>query len=670
MRRNSRMFTIALAGLMLVVAGTAAASLTVKLNTASIRQVPESGNLYTYGEVAEYINIKAAGSYIISVKAAGTPAGGVWPIMAVSIDNLAREQKTVNTSTMKTYSYTVTLTAQVHTIGFKFLNDALINNEDRNLYLDYMVITQPKGKTNPVLSTQSAWYTACRTRETTQLQQTATAIQTNRMGSATITVLNAAGQAVPGAAISVEQTSHDFLFGANIMGWEQFGNAAKDDAYKNQFGAVFNYATAPFYWPLLEPVKGQPQYARNDAIAAWCAARGIRVKGHPIFWNNVNGIPAWANGAQPSPDDCLAHLQQVMTRYQSTIQYWEVVNEPVNCPGLPLDTPHRWARAVNPNATLIINEYGQFYNGLPDFYTLLQNASASGVQYDAVGFQAHAPVNAAFPLEHVKAYLDKYAALGKTIHITEFTPPSSGAAVLLSPWRGTWTEAQQAEYAEAFYRVCFAHPSVTAISWWDFCDTGAWAPGGGLLRSDTTPKPAYTALKRIITEEWRTKLQKTSDASGKATMSGYYGGYLVVVTANGITQETTFRITKGQTNAVTVKLGSTAKSATSGTAVQSTATGETLVIPVDATAPVITLKGSASMTLEGGAAFTDPGATARDNLDGDITAAIKVTGSVNTATVGAYTLTYNVKDAAGNAAKPVTRTVSVTDTKPPTLILK
>jgi hypothetical protein len=74
---------------------------------------------------------------------------------------------------------------------------------------------------------------------------------------------------------------------------------------------------------------------------------------------------------------------------------------------------------------------------------------------------------------------------------------------------------------------------------------------------------------------------------------------------------------------------------------------------------VITLKGEASITLEVGDSFTDPGATATDAVDGNLTDSITVTGSVNTAVVGEYTLTYNVTDAAGNAATKVTRTVVV-----------
>ena len=82
----------------------------------------------------------------------------------------------------------------------------------------------------------------------------------------------------------------------------------------------------------------------------------------------------------------------------------------------------------------------------------------------------------------------------------------------------------------------------------------------------------------------------------------------------------------------------------------------------DTTAPVITLVGDAQITVEVGTTYTDLGATASDNYDGDITADIVTVNNVDTSVIGSYTVTYNVTDIGGNAASEVTRTVNVTDT--------
>ncbi|MFC6552839.1 Ig-like domain-containing protein [Cohnella cellulosilytica] len=79
----------------------------------------------------------------------------------------------------------------------------------------------------------------------------------------------------------------------------------------------------------------------------------------------------------------------------------------------------------------------------------------------------------------------------------------------------------------------------------------------------------------------------------------------------------------------------------------------------DGDAPVIHLNGDNPMVVSEGSTFTDPGATAYDAQDGDLTDAITVTGAVYTDRSGTYDLVYHVSDSSGNAAPTVTRTVYV-----------
>ncbi|HEY8520872.1 MAG TPA: FG-GAP-like repeat-containing protein [Gammaproteobacteria bacterium] len=81
--------------------------------------------------------------------------------------------------------------------------------------------------------------------------------------------------------------------------------------------------------------------------------------------------------------------------------------------------------------------------------------------------------------------------------------------------------------------------------------------------------------------------------------------------------------------------------------------------PGDVTPPVITLLGEPAMSVEVGKPFVDPGATAVDDVEGDVTSRIAVNNPVDTAVVGTYTITYEVADRSGNAAAPVQRTVTV-----------
>ena len=82
--------------------------------------------------------------------------------------------------------------------------------------------------------------------------------------------------------------------------------------------------------------------------------------------------------------------------------------------------------------------------------------------------------------------------------------------------------------------------------------------------------------------------------------------------------------------------------------------------PPDTAFPVITILGDNPATVELGSTYTDAGATS----DGGET--VSSSGSVDTNTVGTYTITYSASDAAGNTST-ATRTVNVVDTTPPVI---
>ena len=89
----------------------------------------------------------------------------------------------------------------------------------------------------------------------------------------------------------------------------------------------------------------------------------------------------------------------------------------------------------------------------------------------------------------------------------------------------------------------------------------------------------------------------------------------------------------------------------------------------DTTPPVITLEGSSTMTLEVHSAYTEPGWTAFDHYDGDVSTKVVVTTNLNTSIVNTYWVSYNVVDAAGNIATQRTRTIIIEDTTAPIITI-
>lgn len=78
----------------------------------------------------------------------------------------------------------------------------------------------------------------------------------------------------------------------------------------------------------------------------------------------------------------------------------------------------------------------------------------------------------------------------------------------------------------------------------------------------------------------------------------------------------------------------------------------------DKTLPTITLKGSTNQTIYLGNTWKEPGYTAYDNCDNDITNNVVSSGVVNSNKLGSYKITYTVKDLSGNQTT-IIRTVKV-----------
>jgi hypothetical protein len=80
----------------------------------------------------------------------------------------------------------------------------------------------------------------------------------------------------------------------------------------------------------------------------------------------------------------------------------------------------------------------------------------------------------------------------------------------------------------------------------------------------------------------------------------------------------------------------------------------------DTLSPDITILGDNPANHQVGTTYTDAGATAWDNVEGDVTSSIIATSNVNANLIGTYTVTYEVTDSAGNIAI-ATRTVNVVE---------
>ena len=99
-----------------------------------------------------------------------------------------------------------------------------------------------------------------------------------------------------------------------------------------------------------------------------------------------------------------------------------------------------------------------------------------------------------------------------------------------------------------------------------------------------------------------------------------------------------------------------------------TAVEERTIVYKDIIAPVITLNGEQEMSLNLGEAYVEPGFTAADECDGDLTQSVTVEGEIDVQKYGIYSFVYKVTDSSGNEGT-ITRTVRIADLEAPVIQL-
>ncbi len=405
-------------------------------------------------------------------------------------------------------------------------------------------------------------------------------IEQYRKGDVAITVVDAAGQPVSGAKISVQQTGHEFLFGCNAFVLGQLQPAEAGQRYEAAFTKLFNFATVPFYWEGTEPEQNELRYMEKgsrdiwrrpppERFLPWAAKNNITLKGHPLLWHAYN--PKWL----PKDADALRALYQkrfkeITSRFGDKLGVVDIVNESLVCPKTyPLYTPDhdyvRWAfqEAVPQFAAgtiTMINEVTSYnfkpYESNP-YVAQIRKLLEQGAQVRGIGLQYHF-----FRRKALDAYLasaqsdphklldlyEKFSEFKLPLYITEITIASAGEG----------GAELQAEVVRDHYRLWFAAPNMAGITWWNLGD-GTAVKGeneamGGLLDADFNPKPAYAALDQLINRDWTTQATLTTDAQGRAQLRGFHGTYRVTLEQGGKTKQQTLPLKKAGGNTWTLTL--------------------------------------------------------------------------------------------------------------------
>ncbi len=390
-------------------------------------------------------------------------------------------------------------------------------------------------------------------------------IERLRKADFTVAVQDARGRPVRNATVEARLTKHAFLFGCAALSLTKHDDAAREFLYQKRFGDLFNFATVLSYWQDTEPERGRINYDLLSRQARRLKDMGIRVKGHPLILAGAS--PRWAPADPDAARELTrARIADIVKRFKGEIDAWDVVGDATTArgaqnglgawarkagPGTFTAEAFRWARAANPSALLVYNDYKLDV----DFTNLIEEIDKAAAPVDVLGLEAHM-VGSEWPLQKVWDTADTFSRLKRPLHFSEVTvlsddPRADHSRAWPTPPEG---EQRQADYVEKLYTLLFSHPAVEGIGWWNFVD-GDWDRSpAGLLRADLTAKPAYDRLLTLIHHRWHTEAMLNTGNDGAASSRGFAGRYHIVVRVNGKSKERDAEVLRAHANRIVVRL--------------------------------------------------------------------------------------------------------------------
>lgn len=331
--------------------------------------------------------------------------------------------------------------------------------------------------------------------------------------------------------ISKKTLRENFYFGCDSRAYFQMKSPA---IFIEKFKELFNFATVTHYlkgdFIDFEPEEGKKNFSERKKLIEKLRKNNITVEARPLFWAHTWVTPEWLKKKNYSEllNYVEKHVREVVKFYGDEIQVWEVVNEihdwanevelnqeqTIELTKLACNT----ARDVNPNIKLLINnccpfadyvQKGKWHEKDAKFpqrtpYQFTKQIIEAGIDFDIIGVQVYF-VNRT--LTETIQSIERYEALGKTVHLAEVGAPSFGItkefnepdedfSIKPYEWRRHWDEELQADWLQYIFSYAYSKNFIQAANWYDFVDPFAFLKKGGLLRSPNGEKKA--AFDRLL----------------------------------------------------------------------------------------------------------------------------------------------------------------------------
>ncbi len=267
-----------------------------------------------------------------------------------------------------------------------------------------------------------------------------------------------------------------------------------DGQYASTAAQEFDAITATAYMPWgPHPSQGRIDTTPLDEVVAFANANDLRVHGHTLVYPMANESLDWYQALPTGHRDVLENYVRTMASSNAgDIWVWDVINEVFADPGEQADAQglrtelleydalggryddvFTWAHEADPQAKLIINDYGA--EELNDKSTaLLAEAIAMrerGVPIDGIGFQMHLGRDPNF--WSIRQNFQRFTEAGFDLYITELDVSIVQQSATTPKPTAADRSLQRAIYEEVT-RIALEQPAVKSLLMWDFADERSW----------------------------------------------------------------------------------------------------------------------------------------------------------------------------------------------------
>ena len=277
----------------------------------------------------------------------------------------------------------------------------------------------------------------------------------------------------------------------------------------------------------VEPNQGSFSFNDGDRLVKFANRHNMRVRGHTLAWHSQ--VPSWltSDGTKNTNNfsrkqllDILHnHIKNVVTHWKGKVAEWDVANEVLSdnqqtiysnpngydlrpsvwATGIGedfLDSAFVWAHKYDPDAVLILNDYGVENKGWGKseaLYNLAMRLRNSGIPIHGVGLQAHMDAGNV-SAKAIDANIARFKEAGFECHITELDLGIDDAS--------TANLQKQALDFYSLMHVAMKHDNCKSLMIWGLSDDLTWRTGRRplLFDSNLSRKPAYWAVHAALRE--------------------------------------------------------------------------------------------------------------------------------------------------------------------------